>query len=323
MRTLEDYRQMFEEGLATVDLNRQPANLYAPVQYIMGLGGKRLRPSLVLAACELCQGDTRDALMPALGMEFFHNFTLLHDDIMDQAPIRRGMPTVHVKWDINRAILSGDTMFALAGKLMLMTRPEALPAVPSLFFQTAMEVCEGQQMDMDFETRLDVSTSEYLDMIGLKTAVLIAACLKTGALVAGAHVSLADALYDFGYQCGIAFQLQDDYLDAFGEADFGKTQGGDITANKKTWLYLQALERADEELRHDLLRWYDPGLKHDADKITAVKEIFMSLGIPDQIRKLMLDYQNKALISLEKVEHQYGPAPVLRAFAAQVSDRKV
>lgn len=324
MKTLDQYRIDFESALARLDLDRSPASLYEPVKYILSLGGKRLRPTLVLAACDFCQGLANNAYHPAIGLELFHNFTLLHDDIMDQAPIRRGYPTVHTKWDINRAILSGDTMFALAGKMLLETHPRAVVEIQHLFFETAVEVCEGQQMDMDFEKQASVTTQEYLRMIGLKTAVLIAACLKTGALIAQAPAEVADSLYAFGYHCGIAFQLQDDFLDVFGDAaSFGKATGGDIEANKKTWLYLKALEIASPEIRQQLAELYAPSASNNPQKVEIVKKIFTDLDISSQIRMLMQEFHDKALIHLAIAEEQFGTAPVLRAFAGKVIDRQV
>jgi geranylgeranyl diphosphate synthase type II len=323
MMTLDNYREIVEDHLPSLLEGGSPEELYEPIRYVISLGGKRLRPVIALAACDLCGGKQEDVLHPALGLEVFHNFTLLHDDIMDAAPIRRGAPTVHIKWDANRAILSGDTMFALAGKLMLQTKPACIPAVMSLFFQTATEVCEGQQWDMNFETRTDVSTGEYLEMIRLKTAVLLAASLKTGAIIGGAQAALADRFYDFGLACGMAFQLQDDWLDTFGdEASFGKKTGGDIVANKKTYLYLRALELADDLSRKDLLHWYAQKPEDPSRKIKEVIRIFNSLGMQAEMEKMMDLYRNQALEELDQIRAEIGGVSILESFASAVIRRQ-
>ncbi|HRY98595.1 MAG TPA: polyprenyl synthetase family protein [Bacteroidales bacterium] len=323
MHDLDHYSALAAEALAAVGLHGQPDGLYEPVRYIMALGGKRLRPAMALAACELCGGDPKVAYGPAAGLELFHNFTLLHDDIMDAAPIRRGQPTVHVRWDANRAILSGDTMFALAGRSLLDTPTDAIPELLRLFFDTAVEVCEGQQMDMDFEHRDDVSVEEYLEMIRLKTAVLIAASLRTGALVARAGEPLCRELYAFGIAAGMAFQLQDDYLDTFGdERTFGKQSGGDITANKKTFLYLKALELAEPSHKERLLQHYQSQPLDPSEKILEVSSIFRALDIPSEVRGLMQDYHEQAMKHLAMIEAARGPSPALQEFARKVMVRE-
>jgi geranylgeranyl diphosphate synthase type II len=323
MPDLNYYGALAEKALSEVPLSGFPDELYEPARYIMNLGGKRLRPAMVLAACELCGGNPEDAFGPAAGLELFHNFTLLHDDIMDAAPIRRGKPTVHTLWDANRAILSGDTMFALAGRCLLNTRPEAITPILHLFFDTAVEVCEGQQMDMNFEKRDDVTPDEYLNMIRLKTAVLIAASLRTGSIVAGADRVMTLELYDFGIATGMAFQLQDDLLDTFGdEQTFGKQSGGDILANKKTYLYLKALELATEGRRNRLLQLYSGPSSDPAAKVREVTGLFRELDIPAVVRSKMAEYHQRALTHLTEITEVYGHSPVLEEFARKVMTRE-
>ena len=262
---------------------RNPLNLFAPVNYSLGIGGKRLRPVLVLLSNNLFTEDIKNALPAAIAIEVFHNFTLLHDDIMDKADVRRNKPTVHKKFDENSAILSGDAMAFLSYQYLMETNSPQISEVIRLFSKTAIEVCEGQQFDMDFEKRLDVTASEYLDMIRLKTAVLLACSLKTGALIANANDEVADQLYEFGINLGLAFQLQDDLLDTFGDQKtFGKRIGGDIISNKKTYLLIKALENSSDEIHNELLRWLNEKEFVAEDKIKAVKAIYSQL----QIQKL-------------------------------------
>ena len=244
---LTTYRTTFLDFLESNSFDKAPVNLYSPVNYILSIGGKRMRPILTLMATDLFGGDSKDSLHAAMAVEVFHNFTLLHDDIMDDAPLRRGKQTVHEKWDVNTAILSGDVMMIKAYGFLMEYKGEVYRAVMEVFNQTAIEVCEGQQMDVDFETRSDVSLEEYVEMIKLKTSVLVACALKMGAVIAGASDKDADLIYDFGLNLGLAFQLQDDYLDAFGNPEtFGKQVGGDIIENKKTYLYIIAEQRAND-----------------------------------------------------------------------------
>lgn len=258
----------------------QPANLYEPIGYALSMGGKRLRPALVLLAYNMFQDDVEEALPVALAVEVFHNFTLLHDDIMDKAEMRRNNPSVYKKYNENIAILSGDAMSIMAYKYLLQSRSAQLPDMIALFSQTALEVCEGQQYDMDFESTMEVAISEYLEMIRLKTAVLLAASLKLGALAADAPAKTADQLYDFGLNLGIAFQLQDDLLDVFADQDkFGKKIGGDIVANKKTFLLLKALEVADVESKSVILGWIKQ-TDFDAEaKVLGITEVYNNLNI--------------------------------------------
>lgn len=300
-------RGMIEERLVETTKGQAPGTLYDPIVYTFSHGGKRMRPSLVLLAAKLFGGDVKDALGAAVSVEIFHNFTLLHDDIMDKAPLRRGQETVHVKWDDNTAILSGDTMMIMAYQQLLDTPERVLKTVLECFNQTAKEVCEGQQFDMDFETRDDVTVDEYLGMIKLKTSVLLAASLKVGALIGGASKAAAQRMYDFGLNIGIAFQLQDDLLDAFGDsAEVGKQSGGDIIANKKTYLLLTALEQAGES------KGQLEALLSETDyemKVREVTNIFEDLGIDETTQQEIDKYYRKGLDSIDGLkmdEHWKG-----------------
>ena len=279
------YRSAFESGCADF-LKRYPdTELYAPVRYLMDLGGKRLRPVLVMAACEACGGTAEQALPAALAVELFHNFTLMHDDIMDDAPLRRGQATVHEKWDANLAILSGDALHVMACEALLEAPEKALPSLLKMYHRTALEVCEGQEQDMAFETRDAVALDEYMEMIRLKTSVLLAAALDMGGGSAGADDATREALYEFGLHVGLAFQLQDDYLDAFGNPEnFGKQVGGDILADKKTFLLIRALEKAQgadlKALQAEL------GNKREG-KVERVLNLYRSLGVDAELRDAM------------------------------------
>lgn len=284
---MEEYRTAFESGCEGF-LTRYPdSDLYAPVRYLMGLGGKRLRPVLVMAACEACGGTREQALPAALAVELFHNFTLMHDDIMDEAPLRRGHATVHEKWGDNLAILSGDALHVMACEALLDAPEEALSSLLRMYHRTALEVCEGQEQDMAFETRDEVAIEEYMEMIRLKTSVLLAAALDMGGGSAGADAATREALYAFGLHVGLAFQLQDDYLDAFGNPEnFGKQVGGDILADKKTFLLIRALEKAGEadleSLRAEL------GAKREG-KVERVLDLYRRLGVDVELRNAMAE----------------------------------
>ena len=279
------YRTAFENGCSQF-LTRYPeTELYAPVRYLMGLGGKRLRPILVMAACEASGGRPQDALPAALAVELFHNFTLMHDDIMDDAPLRRGKPTVHEKWDNNTAILSGDALHVMACEALLDAPDKALPDILRTYHRTALEVCEGQEQDMAFESRNDVSIDEYMEMIRLKTSVLLAAALDMGGKSGGADADAREALYEFGLHVGLAFQLQDDYLDAFGNPEnFGKQVGGDILADKKTFLLIRALEKAHGETAVALDR--EVGRRSEG-KVDRVLDLYRQLGVDAELRDAM------------------------------------
>ena len=279
-----------------------PIDLYDPIRYTLGLGGKRMRPALLVLSCLGVGGTLEQALKPALGVEVFHNFTLLHDDIMDDAPLRRNKATVHTKWNSNIAILSGDVMFAEAFRLVAEAPAICLKQVIDVFLKAAIEVCEGQQWDMDFEPRTDVSIDEYLNMIRMKTAVLLGASLQIGALCGNADAETSRKLYDFGTNLGIAFQLQDDLLDVYGDPDkFGKRVGGDIVSNKKTYLKLKALEKADFDAKKDLMHWYGSKEFDEAEKISAVRNLFNSLEIKQETEQQINTYFNSAIASLEGV----------------------
>lgn len=282
---------------------RIPADLYLPIDYSLGMGGKRLRPVLLLLSYNMFAEAVQNAVPAALAIEVFHNFTLLHDDIMDKADLRRNQATVHKKFSENAAILSGDAMAFLSYRFLLECRSERLVDVISLFTKTAIEVCEGQQFDMDFEKRLDVTEAEYLKMIELKTAVLIACGLKAGALIANAGNKVANQLYDFGMNLGLAFQLQDDLLDTFGDQDaFGKKIGGDILANKKTYLLIKALHTASPETRNKLLAWINKEVFSPEEKIMAVKDLYNKLGISAMVHQKIDGYFKKAIAAFEAID---------------------
>lgn len=287
MNTTEWYAGYINKAVSEINYPAQPAGLYEPIAYTLASGGKRLRPMLVLAACEACGGNASDALPQALGIEMYHNFTLLHDDVMDRADVRRGRPTVHVRWNDSTAILSGDAMLTMAGQLMMRVSDERiLRPVMELFNTTAMEIYEGQQYDMDFEQRTDVTIDEYLEMIRLKTSVLLGASCKLGAVVAGAPSATADRLYDYGVMLGLAFQLQDDYLDTFGDpAVFGKAIGGDILNDKKTYLLISALRCGDDAARSEIESMF--GTRSD-EKICRVRDLYVRHGI-DRICRDAID----------------------------------
>lgn len=280
MRTFAQLLERIEQEIARLQFDCPPKSLYEPIEYILALGGKRIRPALTLMACDLYATEIEQAVRPALGLEVFHNFTLLHDDLMDEADMRRNKPTVHKVWNANTAILSGDAMLIEAYRLIGETQPELLKPIFDLFTRTALEICGGQQYDMEFESRMDVKEEEYMEMIRLKTAVLLACALKMGALLGGAPLADAEHLYDFGIHIGLAFQLQDDLLDVYGDPKtFGKNIGGDILCNKKTFLLINALRLADPEQKQELLGWiareeYDP-----QEKIQAVTHIYNVLGL--------------------------------------------
>lgn len=292
-----------------------PADLYAPIKYSLEIGGKRLRPILLLLSYNLFSNEIEKAIPSAIAIEVFHNFTLLHDDIMDKAEVRRNQPTVHKKFDENSAILSGDAMAFLAYKFLLESKTSQLVDVIDLFSKTAIEVCEGQQYDMDFENRLDVTELEYLEMIRLKTAVLLACSLKAGALLANASGETGDLLYEYGINLGLAFQLQDDLLDSFGDQKtFGKRIGGDILSNKKTYLLINALENATPKVKDELLNWIEKTEFIPENKIKAVKKIYTQLNIKELTQKKVDYYFQKSTQILQKLtiaENKLQPLFVL------------
>lgn len=292
--------------------------------YILGLGGKQLRPVLTLMVTDALGGDYEEALPAALALELFHNFSLVHDDIMDAAPLRRGKATVHKKWDVNTGILSGDAMLIISYQLFEAYEPTRFKSLVALFSKTALEVCEGQQYDVDFETRDDIGVAEYLHMIRCKTAVLLGACLQVGAMVAGATVQKQEAAYNFGLQLGIAFQLQDDYLDAFGDQEsFGKQVGGDIMENKKTFLYLKALEKANPSEIRELQQLFSIKPQDREAKVSRVCAIFESSGARRQVRIEIQRYTEQAFGYLEALHLSDKANANFRAFGEVLMDRTV
>ena len=322
MEKIKHLQQRFADFLANTDLNGQPKELYEPIAYTLLQSGKRLRPMLCLLANELFDGDEDEALWPALALETFHNFTLIHDDIMDKAPLRRGMETVYQKWNADIAILSGDAMLAQAFQYAL--KPQKGAEVARQLGKVAIEICEGQQMDLNFETLGNVTIPEYLEMIRLKTAVLLATALQMGATVAGAPADDIQRLYDFGINMGMSFQLQDDILDLYSDvAVFGKRHGGDIADNKKTYLYLKALELASAKDRQRLEYLFTLRVDHDEEeKIEEVQAIYDRLHVKEAVEAVMLDYDRRAFEALDAVALPEERKKHLRTYAEMLSGRK-
>ena len=323
---LQEYKSVFLEYLSKEIIENksfhQPNNLYDPIHYILQLGGKRLRPVLTMMSCDIFSGSYQSSLNAALAIEMFHNFTLMHDDIMDKASIRRGKITVHKKWDINTGILSGDALMILAYQFFENYEGDTFKKIVSLFNKTAIEVCEGQQFDIDFETSMNVSLDDYKKMIGFKTAVLVAASLKMGAIIGNASDGEADLIYDFGYHLGMAFQLQDDYLDTFGTDDFGKKIGGDILENKKTFLVIKVLELASEEDRSEIEKLY--AIKEDnKNKIKKVTSYFKKYKVDNFIKDEIKGYTQKALTDVEKLKISQKDKDSLISFANNLMKRKL
>ena len=318
---MEIYRNAFLTYLNKQKNNKEPENLYTPINYIMGLGGKRIRPVLVLMGCDLFGGDYNEAMEAALSVEMFHNFTLIHDDVMDKADLRRGNLTVHKKWDLNTAILSGDALMIMSNQRLEHYTGEAFKLLISLYNKTALEVCEGQQLDVDFEDLVDVPLASYIRMISYKTAVLVGASLKMGAIIAEAPLNDQQKIYDFGLNLGIAFQLQDDYLDSFGSQDFGKKIGGDILEGKKTFLYIKALELANDEDRAKLLELYSTDLDEDY-KISEVKNLFVKYGINVLLTDQIEEYTMKAFQDIEGLSLESSKKLVLKNFGFGLMNRK-
>ena len=309
-----------------LDWDREPYGLYEPIEYTLAAGGKRVRPQLAMIASQLFGGKNEEVLPAALALEIFHNFTLLHDDVMDKADVRRGRPTVHVKWNENTAILSGDQMLIEAYKLLSGVPADKLPKVLQLFNKMATEICEGQQYDVDFENQEQVTIDDYLKMIRLKTSVLLANALQTGAYIAGADEQAQEALYQFGINIGLAFQIQDDILDVWGDPKtFGKAVGGDISCNKKTFVYLEAMRRLGDDAisleAKELKHWYSQVLEDNTEKIAAVKEIFERLGVRAACEKVVEDYTQKALALLNQLP-QNQATEQLRKLADKLNTRK-
>lgn len=324
MLSIVAYRDLFLSHLKQEIIVRDPENLYAPIDYILNLGGKRLRPVLTLMTADLFGGKHQDALKAAMAIEIFHNFSLVHDDIMDDAPLRRGKQTVHEKWDLNTGILSGDAMLIVAYQFFEHYPAETFKELAQLFSKTAIEVCEGQQYDVDFETRDDVQVDHYLKMITYKTAVLVGAAMKMGAIVAKAPAEDAKAIYDFGLNLGIAFQLMDDYLDAFGDPDtFGKQLGGDIIENKKTFLYLKTLENLPDAEAMQLHHLFSISPEDTTDKIQVVKDLMISSGAAAQTQKEIECYTQKALQILEQLSIESSKKAILKDFAISLMNREI
>jgi len=323
MRTQNELLKLINISLDRIDLDKKPAKLYNPIRYVLSIGGKRIRPVLCLMACQLYDEQIEKAIQPALALEIFHNFTLLHDDIMDKAEKRRNMDCVHIKWDENVAILSGDAMQILSYQILDQVPEKYLKDCLSIFTQTAIEVCEGQQFDMDFETQETVTLEEYMKMIRLKTAVLLAASLKTGAIIGGASAKEADQLYDFGIETGLAFQLKDDLLDVYGDpATFGKKIGGDILCNKKTFLLINALNKADKDSLEQLSQWLIKTDYQPEEKIKAITDIFNKLHIKELCVAEIEKHQKKAFESLNKIAVPEARKASLIELANELMDRK-
>ena len=324
MLSIEKYQEAFVNYLNDFTTPKTPNNLYEPIQYILGLGGKRLRPVLTLMTTDIFNENFEKALDAALAIEVFHNFSLIHDDIMDDAPLRRGKETVHEKWDLNTGILSGDAMLILAYQLFEHYEGVTFKSLAKLFSKTAIEVCEGQQYDIDFETRKDVTIPEYLKMIEYKTAVLVGAAMKMGAIVANASLEDQNRIYDFGKNLGIAFQLQDDYLDAFGNPEtFGKQVGGDIIENKKTYLFLKALELSDSTKKNELLQFYNDNSINVENKVTQVKQLFEESGASLATKQIIENYTQKAFNVLGMMTISSEKKEILKQFGTTLMNRNV
>lgn len=324
MHDISQYQDFFITYLKKQSIQKEPKNLYEPIEYILGLGGKRMRPVLTLMAAEVFDTSYEIALPAAMAVEVFHNFSLVHDDIMDDAPLRRGEVTVHEKWNINTGILSGDAMLILAYQYFEQYEPEVFRNLAKLFSKTALEVCEGQQWDVDFEEKNDVTILQYLKMIEYKTAVLVAAAMKMGAIVAKTSEKEGDLIYDFGLNLGLAFQLQDDYLDAFGDPEtFGKQVGGDIIENKKTYLYLKALEFSSPEKAAELQKLFSLQLDDNSAKIETAKTIFNESGASKATQEAIEMYTFKAFETLEKMDINFEKKDILRTFGENLMGRKV
>ena len=319
----EELLKKVNEALEQLPYDRKPASLYEPIKYVLSLGGKRVRPVLMLMGYNLFKDDPERIMTQAIGLETYHNFTLLHDDLMDHADMRRGHETVHKKWDANQAILSGDTMLLQAFERIEACEVDKVKDVFATFMQTTYEIGEGQQLDVEFETRNDVTEDEYIEMIRLKTSVLLACSLKTGAIIAGAPEEEQETLYKFGEQIGLAFQLQDDYLDVYGDTKvFGKAIGGDITSNKKTYMLINALNKANEEQRQQLEHWINATDFNPAEKIEAVTRIYNEIGIDQLAQAKIAFYFEQSRQYLDKLSVEKSRQEVLRLYASDMMNRK-
>jgi geranylgeranyl diphosphate synthase type II len=320
---VEEIKSRLDIEIKSYDFGKNPVELYEPIHYLMALSGKRMRPLLTILGYSLFKEDWQSILKPAIAVEVFHNFTLMHDDIMDNAPLRRGKPTVHEKWNNNIAILSGDVMLVKAYDLLLFANPSYLPPIIRSFNQCAAEVCEGQQFDMNFETRSEVSEDEYLEMIRLKTAVLLGFALELGGMLAGADQESLALLRDFGQKIGIGFQLKDDYLDVYGDAvKFGKQVGGDIIANKKTYLLIEALVQAKGKLKEELEYWISLTEFDKDEKVKAVTHIYNQLDIPQLCKQKINQYFMEGFEDLEKIKVSESKKAFLKKFTEQIIHRE-
>lgn len=324
MEVLKKYNVVLADHLEKAVSKDEPKQLYDPIKYILSLGGKRIRPALTLLVCDFFGTDFRKAIPAALAVEMFHNFSLIHDDIMDESPLRRGEKTVHEKWDVNTAILSGDAMLILAYRFFEEYEPTVFKELAELFSETALQVCEGQQLDMDFETRDTVQVSEYLKMIEQKTAVLLGAAMQMGAIVADASEKDKETMYQFGKNLGIAFQLQDDYLDVFGNPEtFGKQVGGDIISNKKTFLYLMAEKRSTSLQAEELVHLFSISPSDPSDKIKTVREIFIASKAAEDTRLEIEKYSNLTYSVLDGINISEEKKELLREFGKKLMERDV
>lgn len=323
MKTADELLTQVNAFLDALPYERTPKSLYEPIRYVLSMGGKRIRPVLMLLGYNLYKEDTDKILMNAIALETYHNYTLLHDDLMDQADLRRGHETVHKKWDANTAILSGDSMLVLAYERMAQCDSRHLADVLRLFTTTALEIGEGQQYDMEFETRDDVREEEYIEMIRLKTSVLLACALKIGAILADAPAEDADSLYKFGEQIGLAFQLQDDYLDVYGDSKvFGKKIGGDITSNKKTFMLINAFSHADEAQRQELEKWVNAKSFDREEKIAAVTRLYNEIGIDKMAQAKIAYYFEQSKKYLDAVQVPAERKEELQKYAQRMMKRK-
>ncbi len=323
MYTSEELLSKVNQFLADLPYDRRPSSLYAPIRYVLSMGGKRIRPVLMLLAYQLYKDDPETILMQAVALETYHNYTLLHDDLMDNADLRRGHETVHKKWNANQAILSGDSMLVLAYERMAQCPKEKLANVLAVFTETALEIGEGQQYDIDFEQRTDVSEEEYIEMIRLKTSVLLACALKIGGILADAPADDLECLYKFGEQMGLAFQLQDDYLDVYGDSKvFGKAIGGDITSNKKTYMLINAFNKANDAQREELMRWVTAKEFDRQEKVTAVTNLYNEIGIDRLAQKKIAYYFDESKKYLDALQVPEERKAELRAYAEKMMVRK-
>ena len=323
MYTSEDLLKKVNEALDNLVYDRQPASLYDPIKYVLSIGGKRVRPVLTMLAYNLYKDDPLSIMSQAIGLETYHNFTLLHDDLMDHADMRRGHETVHKKWDANRAILSGDTMLLQAFERVEDCDSAKLPAVFKVFIQTTLEIGEGQQLDVEFEERNDVTEDEYIEMIRLKTSVLLACACKVGAIMADAPAEDIENMYKFGEKLGLAFQLQDDLLDVYGDpAVFGKNIGGDITSNKKTYMLINAFNRATPAQRDELTKWVEAKEFDRNEKVAAVTNLYNEIGIRKLCEQKIEQYYQESLVYLAKVSVSDERKAEIKAYAAEMMKRQ-